>query len=119
MRESTSLGSSCNTTNGSLAFPIVIKVESMTANTAPRNKAVAELRARNESPVMDAMPTPMIGDMRGATNIAPMMTAGESVINPRVAILHESTASRKKSKLDEADSRISCVTTIFSSVVSG
>jgi hypothetical protein len=45
----------------------------------------------------------MIGDMRGATNIAPMMTAGESVIKPKVAILQDNTTNKKKSKPGEAD----------------
>ena len=119
VRAKTSLGSSCNTTNGNLELMSVIRLESKTASTAPRNKAVAEFRTRNESPVIDDMPIPMIGDMSGATNMAPMMTAGESVTNPSVAILQDNTTNRKKSKLEVADWRISCVTTIFSSAVNG
>lgn len=40
--------------------------------------------------------------MRGATNIAPMITAVESKINPKVAIMHERTTNKKKSKPGEA-----------------
>jgi hypothetical protein len=80
---------------------------------------VAELRAKNESPVMDDMPTPIIGDMSGATNMAPIITAGELVINPSVAMLQDNTTNRKKSKLEEADLRISCVSCNFSSALKG
>ena len=61
----------------------------------------------------------MIGDINGATSIAPMIMAGESVINPMVAMLHESTTSRKKSKLDEELSVISSMICFRSSLEGG
>ena len=62
---------------------------------APLIRAEAESRARRASPVMEPRPTPRMGDMRGATTIAPMMTAGESLISPRVAIAPERTTKKK------------------------
>jgi hypothetical protein len=47
---------------------------------------------------MDAMPMPRMGDMSGATNMAPMIMATESVNRPIVAIVQERITSRKKSK---------------------
>jgi len=76
-------------------------------SNAPLNKAENEFRASVEFPIIEASPKPMIGDINGATNIAPIMTAGESVINPRVAIALERITSRKKSNFGEEASLIS------------
>ncbi|MCJ7624955.1 MAG: hypothetical protein MUO76_15750 [Anaerolineaceae bacterium] len=43
----------------------------------------------------------MIGDINGATSMAPMITAAESVINPKVAMVQDKMIKRKKSKLGE------------------
>jgi len=56
---------------------------------------------------MGASPIPTKGDMSGATSMAPMITAGELVMRPSVAILHESTIMRKKLNPGEAASVIS------------
>jgi hypothetical protein len=50
----------------------------------------------------------MIGDIKGATNIAPMITAGESVISPKVAMLQDNTTNKKKSNPGEADGVTPC-----------
>ena len=46
---------------------------------------------------MDAIPIPRIGDINGATSMAPMMIATESVSNPMVAIVQDRITSKKKS----------------------
>ena len=62
-----------------------------TASNAPLRRAEPAFLSNRPSPVMEAMPIPMIGDIRGATSIAPMITAGESVIKPKVDIMLDST----------------------------
>ena len=65
------------------------------AKKAPRNKADKPDFNKLRRPMMDANPIPMMGDIKGATNIAPMITAGEFVIKPSVAILVERMTSKK------------------------
>ena len=80
----------------------VMRADSRTARAAPRNKAESADLASLVSPVMEPSPSPIIGDISGATSIAPMMTAGELVIRPIVAMLHDNTTSTKKSMPGEA-----------------
>ncbi len=42
-----------------------------------------------------------MGDIRGATSMAPITTAVELVIKPKVAILVDKTTRKKKSKFGE------------------
>ena len=73
----------------------VKSADNPTANSAPLNKAdIADFNSVLR-PIIEARPIPMTGDINGATSIAPMMTAGESVINPRVAILVERMTIKK------------------------
>lgn len=98
--------------NGIWLLIQVIKAANAIANKAPRNKAEIALRKSVVFPVMDASPIPIRGDIKGATNMAPMITAGEFVISPNVAMLHDRITSRKKSYPLDADeatsSLISC-----------
>jgi len=82
------------------------------ASNAPRSKAETEFFNISVLPVKDARPRPMIGDINGAINMAPMITAGESVIKPRVAILDDSMTNRKKSKPGVTASDISSITSL-------
>ncbi len=76
-----------------------------TASTAPRINEDVEPDNSLVSPVMEARPIPMIGDMSGATSMAPIIVAGESISKPSVAIVAESSTKRKKSKLGSLASR--------------
>ena len=82
----------------------------MIERIAPRSRAEAASLNSLSSPRMDPMPNPMIGDISGATSIAPMMVAGESISSPSVAMILESSTKRKKSKSGEESSR-SCIWT--------
>ena len=73
----------------------VKSADNPTANSAPLNKAdIADFKSVLR-PIIEASPIPIMGDINGATSIAPIMTAGELVIKPRVAILVERMTSRK------------------------
>jgi len=92
----TSLGISMREgTKGRYILLSVMSDESKTANMAPRINAETESLANFVFAMIDPKPTPRMGDIRGATSIAPMITAGESFINPSVAIALESTTRRK------------------------
>jgi hypothetical protein len=90
-----SCGNSCKETNGRYELMKVKSADNATANIAPLIKAeIADFNSVLR-PIIEARPIPIMGDINGATNIAPMMTAGELVIKPRVAILVERMTSRK------------------------
>ena len=93
--------------------------ESSTASAAPRTSALAPRCNMRLSPIIEARPMPKMGDINGATSIAPMMTAAELVSKPSVAMLLESTTNRKKSKPGEASGVISATIWARSSAVSG
>jgi hypothetical protein len=69
--------------------------------------------------MMEARPMPRIGDINGATSMAPMITATEFVNNPSVAMLVESTTSRKKSNPGDAMGVISAMICVRLSAESG
>ncbi len=119
VRAITSPGSSCNETKGRKRLTSAIANDSNTARSAPRMSVPAAVRSSLSSPVTDARPSPMIGDMSGATSIAPMMTAAELVIKPDVAIAQDNTTSNRKSKQSLDDSASSALISWRSSVVSG
>jgi hypothetical protein len=64
--------------------------------------------------MIKASPIPMIGDINGASSIAPIITAGELVIRPRVAMLHERMTSKKKSNPGDAKGVISLIISLRS-----
>jgi len=76
-------------------FTNVNKADKPIASKAPRNNAETADFNKVLRPMMDARPIPIIGDIRGAINIAPIMTAGELVINPNVAILEDKITNKK------------------------
>ena len=94
VRVSTSLGISSKIVNGSCRLPNVINTEMITARTAPRNKPTTPSRSKRPSPVIDANPMPIMGDISGATSIAPMMMAGELTNNPIVAMMLDKITNR-------------------------
>jgi len=109
VRETISLGISKKNDGKKGRFKLakVIISDIVIESKAPRNKAEKEFFANDEFPIMDARPNPIIGDISGATNMAPIMTAGESVINPSVAMALERITSKKKSNFGEDASLIS------------
>ena len=94
MRARISPGSSCNATKGRKRLTNAIKKESRMASPAPRKSAEADDSINLSSPMVEARPIPMIGDMSGASSMAPMITAGEFVTRPSVAMLHDNTTRR-------------------------
>ena len=64
---------------------MVIRAESKIASAAPRISAAKAASASLPLLMVDARPSPMIGDINGATSIAPMITAGEFQIKKIVA----------------------------------
>ena len=86
-------------------FHRVSKVEISTERAAPRSSAEAASLSNLSSPRIEPIPNPTMGDMRGATSIAPIIVAGESMSSPKVAITLESRTRRKKSKSGVESSR--------------
>ncbi len=119
VRASTSPGSSCREIKGRKRLISVMAKESSTASNAPRKSVIKAVRSNFSSPTTDASPMPMMGDIKGATSIAPMMTAAELVTSPEVAMAQDSTTSRKKSKPGEEVCLISIRISLRSSAVSG
>lgn len=74
------------------------------ANPTPSIIPLKERLNNRLSPEIDAIENPRIGDMRGATSIAPMITAEESMMSPRVAIVQDRTIRTKKSVFGEDES---------------
>ncbi len=115
VRERISAGNSCRDTKGRARLIRVITNDKRMATKAPRMSAEADLRMRRSSPITEASPMPMMGDMRGASNMAPMITAAELVIKPRVAMLQDKITRRKKSKPGDAEGVISAISFSLSS----
>ncbi len=86
---------SCSTPNGERYAIRLISHDNPTARPAPSSSARIEWRYIFCAPETDASDNPRMGDMSGATSIAPIMTAAELVIKPNVAIVQERKMSKK------------------------
>ena len=95
----------CKSRNGINVLNQVNRNEIRMESSAPRNNAESASRSKRSSPRIEAIPKPMMGDIKGATNIAPIITAGELTSSPRVAITLESNTNKKKSKSGCDESR--------------
>ena len=99
--------------NGKEIFIRVSVIDMIIASMAPRDRADRLELNNRSSPVFDANPTPTIGVIIGATSIAPIITADESVIRPKVAILLDKNTRRKKSNPGDDDWDISLINFCF------
>ena len=69
------------------------------ASNIPRNAVPNAVQKKRASPITSAIPIPKIDDISGATNIAPMMTAGLLTSNPNAAIAAARVIITEKSVL--------------------